>query len=108
MVLSTKIIPLNSWFLDPQTSELLNTRHPTTSANPPLIISYTDDHLAVDNELDEIISVVQEDISHDKEIIKSCGKLPPVSGTLYQQKPSQTQIIHENLNHAFKSTPGNL
>ncbi|KAL1453665.1 hypothetical protein WDU94_009985 [Cyamophila willieti] len=35
----------------------------------------------VDTELDDIISFVQEDISHDKQIIESCGgKLPPVTG----------------------------
>lgn len=35
----------------------------------------------MDNDLDEIISLVKEDISHDKEIIESCGKLPPVTVT---------------------------
>ncbi|KAI5696606.1 hypothetical protein M8J75_015466 [Diaphorina citri] len=76
-----------------QTAILLNISTPTSSqpSTETITLGFSSSNLDeeavckstedVDNDLDEIISLVKEDISHDKEIIESCGKLPPVTVT---------------------------
>lgn len=73
-----------------QTAVLLDISNPVTQSSDDIAFNFNTlpqhnvDTLPrkssedVDTELDEIISLVKEDISHDKEIIESCGKLPPV------------------------------
>uniref|UniRef100_A0A8D9DSZ5 C2H2-type domain-containing protein n=1 Tax=Cacopsylla melanoneura TaxID=428564 RepID=A0A8D9DSZ5_9HEMI len=65
------------------------------------------EHVAeeIDTELDEIISFVQEDISHDKKIIESFGKLPPVTGVTDAGEDLYNQSYEESTSSCSRIVP---